>query len=539
MNIAKYYSENGRNSSVTNLVIAKRKIKSEFETEQKTAAFSEYLNLLNAISYPDKFGTNAEIKEGQAQGINDALKYRYNALTKLGNHLKNLPLSENVQLNDTDTYIKKGAQEAMDKFEQTIKGQRTASRTGAMMVKTYDRLIENFKKIQENILKGVDTSDFGKGTFEGAMELDKFQQALAEYQKNNLKGDVKELAQTSYYFKPSEIKNDETIRNIAKNLIYWEAYFTYNPNGDTQIGDVAEAMGHLVADIYKEGIDAALAKGEKEVLEQLSKSEIGSSRTNTNNTIEMTIDEDDIKKLINDNNFSSASKEFTFDGYTYKANFSYNTDSKRLIKADVSVSDDMKISVKNWNGMTFKDYKTGKSYYKDLGSTFIINAIQRSCGNGILEDYIYVIQDNQIKESDEGTIAVAEAHELARLSLLADIASGYSQRSFGGNANFLVINDRKRKEWIGINLYDLILNSINNKRTAGSLGSYILELQGYEDQTISNVAWSIMNRVMKNKKGESEQKVGQASLMYKAMVLQRLHQEKVRAALNDGSLNNS
>lgn len=545
MNIGQYYKRNGRNTPVANLVAAKEKIKSEFTIQQKTSAFTDYLNLLNAISYPDKHGNiYKDITQAQMDGMNDALKVRFNVITELSKHITNIPLTDNIDLGDASTYVNKGAQEAIDKFERSVRGKKATSKTGAMWVSTYLRLIDQFKEIQEKIIKGAESGDYVKGSFDGAADLSEFENMLKAYIEENPISDAEGLARNSYYFKPSQIKNDETIRNIAKNLIYWTSYFSYNPNTTNQIGDVAEAMSELVKDIYNEGVDAALKKGEKAVFEQLSTTSTGGSRTGTNGKVTVSIDMNDIKQLVDEKNISSAAKTFTFDGYTYQIDFSYNADTNRQIKADVTVSDDMKLSVKNWGQMTImlKDAQGNmNNYYRSLGGTYITNAIQRSCGAGVLEDYIYVIQDNQLKDTAEGAIAVSEAHDLARLSLLADIATGYSQKNFGGNANYLIINNRSKREWIGIDLYRTILNSMEGKRTDGSSGSYLLELQGYHNKEISDVAWSIMKRVLKNKRGDeqSAQQLSQASSMYKAMVLQRLHQKMISAALNNGDLKNA
>lgn len=534
MGIGQYYAKNGRNSPVANLVAAKDQIKSEIQVKQKTKAFADYLSLLNAISYPKKYGVHAAMTEGQMAGIQDALIYRFKAITKISNHITNITdLPNQIDLSDVSTYTNRTAQQVVDKFENSIKGQKTMSKTGIMRASTYVGLVDTFKEIQEKILNGAKENNFSKGAFDGAMELTKFEDALKNFQTKNPFSEAKELAETRrYYFKPSQIKNDATIRDIAKNLIYWVNFFSYNPNTTNQIGDIGEAMAQLAADITQVGVDSALQKGEQEIIEHLEKSLSGSSRTKTNGKVDISLDLEDIKKITGDKTFSSTTKEFSFDGYKYKIDFSYDADTKRQIKADVVVSDDIKLSVKNWGGMIYKD-DSGKMDYKGLGSTYITNAIQRSCGSNILEDYVYAIQDNQITDSEEGAKAVEEAHELARLSLLVDIASGYSQKGFGGNANFLVINNRQRKEWIGIDLYDMILNSLKGKRTKS--GSYLLELQTYHNDAISDMAWGIMNKVMKGKKGKEDQ-LTQASATYRAMVLQQLHKEKISAVLNNGSI---
>lgn len=117
-----------------------------------------------------------------------------------------------------------------------------------------------------------------------------------------------------------------------------------------------------------------------------------------------------------------------------------------------------RISAKNWK------YLSGH----DFGHTALIYALLRTLGEGITEDYIYIMQDENNKD------IVKQGHNLAKYSILADILIGYSQKN--NYADTILINDRQGKRVIVISLIDLMEKIYEKIKSQ--------EVKGYQDNQI-------------------------------------------------------
>lgn len=172
-----------------------------------------------------------------------------------------------------------------------------------------------------------------------------------------------------------------------------------------------------------------------------------------------------------------------------KASISFNPYSKKQGKMDVQLyweskfdgtQDDYRVSAKRWT--------KGASKF-GLGTTSILNAIARSTGDPKYVDY-YALGLLRTKDQFhwiEGlppTTAMNEAHQLARLSLLADISMGVSQTS--NYANLLIIDMGKKK---GIKVYNIV--DMINDYLAGQ--EALFEFSGYNEKQIENLMAGIYN----------------------------------------------
>ena len=154
--------------------------------------------------------------------------------------------------------------------------------------------------------------------------------------------------------------------------------------------------------------------------------------------------------------------------FTYESSF--NPDSVRQGKMDVKLTlpgqeamSPFRVSAKNWGAL------------HDLGETPLAYALFRSLGNSEegMYAYAYTLQDKN------NTAAINQAHELAKLAIVADILMGYSQS--GGYADTLVINYRAKRQVI-VRPMQEIFDQIEKKLRS-------LKIDGYKDGLIQrNIA---------------------------------------------------
>lgn len=119
--------------------------------------------------------------------------------------------------------------------------------------------------------------------------------------------------------------------------------------------------------------------------------------------------------------------------------------------------DELRISAKAWNNAQW-------SWFSNFGETDVLNGIRRSGATG---DFILSVARN-INPSD---------HTIAKQMIAADIILGYGQKSFGGDANFVIIRDQSQSgtnNMIRVISAQEIINRISaiGQREDGIIGYY-------------------------------------------------------------------
>lgn len=165
-------------------------------------------------------------------------------------------------------------------------------------------------------------------------------------------------------------------------------------------------------------------------------------------------------------------------------------------KVDVKITlDDMpsgkgdqtfKISAKNWA----TDF-LGKKY--GFGSTAALQGMLRSIGNDLTEKFVFELQDRESK----GTVipkAINAGHKMARLALILDIVTGFSQGEH--SADTIVINNRQAKCIKVFSAADLIEKSLGNieKNVEDVNGLY---LSGYDENGLNSLSRSVFESIRK------------------------------------------
>lgn len=165
-------------------------------------------------------------------------------------------------------------------------------------------------------------------------------------------------------------------------------------------------------------------------------------------------------------------------------------------KVDVKITlDDMpsgngdqtfKISAKNW-----ATGYLGEKY--GFGSTAALQGMLRSIGNDLTEKFVFELQDRI--EGTEIPGAVSVGHKMARLALILDIVTGFSQGE-GHSADTIVINNRQAGCIKVFSAADLITKSLDNieKNVENGNGLY---LSGYDEGGLNSLSRSVFESVRK------------------------------------------
>lgn len=189
---------------------------------------------------------------------------------------------------------------------------------------------------------------------------------------------------------------------------------------------------------------------------------------------------------------------------------SLRTDEEKYAKVDVFLTapdaagdivkgKQFKVSAKNWNTIDSSH---------NLGETTFLRGIDRtvrmvSDKEETLLNYIYVMQHpisgeqipnrDFLSEPEErrpiATSALKEGHQLAKESLILDIAMGLSQKQY--SADTLIIMDRQRKRVVVMDLIDEINKYMNSSKSA-------LYLDGYDENEIESTARAFRSTIRKN-----------------------------------------
>lgn len=204
-------------------------------------------------------------------------------------------------------------------------------------------------------------------------------------------------------------------------------------------------------------------------------------------------------------NVSSFIESYNSKGINIKT--TYDAGQSKQIKMDVNLkindgnNSNFRISAKNWTRS-----------YNSLGETYILNALDRTIGPNLTIGYTLTMLSNN------GNI-LQRAHDLAKLSILADIITGFSQTE--GYADTLIINIRSKPEIRVINPYTIIENYFL-KQEAG------VSIKNYNESNIQTTAHKIL-RSMKY-----VQSPGRTNF-YKSGMLSLLASYKVSVMLNASS----
>ena len=171
----------------------------------------------------------------------------------------------------------------------------------------------------------------------------------------------------------------------------------------------------------------------------------------------------------------------------------YNTGSARQIKADVEIIfkpqighiQKFKASLKNWSSLK----------NKNLGTTSILSAVDRVGGNRQLTN-AYGLSLGSTNES-----LLLQAHKMARLSILMDVITGYSQNI--GYADTLIINTGK-----AIKVIDPreLINEIYGKYYTDGKDSIKSKdyIKGYNEEKLGQTGQNILNSIKQHSPGRTK-----------------------------------
>ncbi len=171
----------------------------------------------------------------------------------------------------------------------------------------------------------------------------------------------------------------------------------------------------------------------------------------------------------------------------------YNTGSARQIKADVEIIfkpqighiQKFKASLKNWSSLK----------NKNLGTTSILSAVDRVGGNRQLTN-AYGLSLASNNES-----LLLQAHKMARLSILMDVITGYSQNI--GYADTLIINTGK-----AIKVIDPreLINEIYGKYYTDDKDNIKRKdyIKGYNEEKLGQTGQNILNSIKQHSPGRTK-----------------------------------
>ena len=289
-------------------------------------------------------------------------------------------------------------------------------------VGTLKHRIEKINKLIEEIPQRKKTEDIAK------LEQERAELEVLRHKIKDILGNYIDASDKTKII----LKNNESLTTQINeiNAIY-EKYLSQNISVfiPKDYGDVLE-YGLNALNIPLEQLSINI--GDK-LLEDILNTE-GAKLTGSGSSISMKGKFDSYLKTSKDNpkvqkiSFKAGKNSFDFI-YTPTLNY----DSSRQGKVDVILKnnfgiegiDNFRISAKNWSSLE-----------SDFGSTSIAYALLRSVNHSTTMAYIYALQDKKA-----GSL-LQQAHDLAKLSIVADILMGYSQKN--NYADVLVVNLRSQ-----------------------------------------------------------------------------------------------
>lgn len=318
--------------------------------------------------------------------------------------------------------------------------------------------IEKINKLIEEIPQRKKTEDIAK------LEQEKVELETLKYKIKDILGNYTDASdKTKIILKDNE---SLTAQMNEINAIY-EKYLSQNISVfiPKDYGDVLE-YGLNALNVPLEQLSINISD---KLLEDILNTE-GAKSTGSGSSISMKGKFDSYLKTSKDNpkvqkiSFKAGKNSFDFI-YTPTLNY----DSSRQGKVDVILKnnfgiegiDNFRISAKNWSSLA-----------NDFGQTSIAYALLRSVNRSTAMAYTYALQDKKA-----GSL-LQQAHDLAKLSIVADILMGYSQKN--NYADVLVINLRSQSnpQIIVKSLRDIFDDLENNLVKLQQLVS------NYEDTTL-------------------------------------------------------
>lgn len=204
----------------------------------------------------------------------------------------------------------------------------------------------------------------------------------------------------------------------------------------------------------------------------------------------------------------------TIGGVEIKTDFS----DSRMGKADVIVhlpsdpKSSFKISAKNWAGFNI-------GHEHGFGETSIMAAVARSNpSDSVLQHFLYAMGPREANENQ-----IQAFHDYAKMCLALDILIGYSQRSFGGTADTIVINNRQEKK-----IYVYSGQQLIDEATKKEQG--VLSFAKYSESELRETAKKFLEE--RKRWGNFD------SNRYKANLINKLSELKISIMMNSALKNN-
>lgn len=383
-----------------------------------------------------KTGVNAQIlqtKLNELYGENKQMKLHTDENDQKAKALKIINL-ENVDITNTNTYlpssdINKIAKETHESLEH--KNKILGATILQRLKNAQDKLNEITAKLDEAVIKG----NAKKAESEAAR---------AETEIKKAYNDFIELA-----------KSIKTQYGINDNNAWYK--FDENKGLKKQVADLDKLYSEL---IYETAVDNNIIGKVGELgaaaYTQAALKRIFGEKSNFG--INYTAGEEYVSERKN-----NPSRKSEFDGLKIQANGGpginykitldpfHSRQGKADIIIDMKTDNKLRISVKNWSGL---------SSSRDFGENNLANVLLRTPPAGAAIRYIQAFLTNN--KDPNGTNLISSAHFLAKISILFDVLMGVSQKD--NSSNMIIIIDRSDKinPFQVISIRDIINKVFNN-----------------------------------------------------------------------------
>lgn len=394
-------------------------IKSDLTSKKSNADTEKIQNALNELFYP-KDETNPVIARERIQE------------EILQENLQNMQERVNSIFNAINTNYNGTAESLINASDFNKKYLKKDSGTNGFTLSYIDKLKNNIQEKINNLNQAI--YDQNKNTILNAIQEIENQKIQLKTLLNQYGAFVNNLG--VYSFSQFNVQQKTSVISILKTI--YLLYEAVNNSLSVEDWDVFERS---LAEAAKYFVDANV-----EELGQLFKTSLTGREV-----VQRGVSPLPFRYQVTTNAISQA--------FNQKRGFSYNTE-KATITFSPASSKQGKMDVQlHWNGIyngNDTDYRTSAKKWRSkkngfgLGSTSIFGALARSAGQSAAEAYVLATlrtEDQFYKTWGEGlppAIGIKEAHKLAKLSLLSDVAMGLNQRS--GYANLLVIDTGSKIE---------------------------------------------------------------------------------------------
>lgn len=470
-----------RNNLANELANATDFIKGQLDSKKSNADTKKIENALNRIFYPkDNKGPKINRAELQKAILQNNLNIMQQKITNILNA---------ISLNGTaDNLI------SLSSFNQEYFGKENSQGFTLSRIETLKNTV--YGKIDK---LGQAINDQNKSTMLSAIQEIENQEAQLKSLLNQYSAEVNGLG--IYNFNQFNISQRTNIIAILKTI-----YLLYEAVSNTLTVQDWQVFEQALAETAKYFIDASV-------------DDITSSLTGKNM----------VQRGINSNAIAyEVASNITRQDFKNRKGFSYSAPNSTVIFTPSSIKQGkMDVQLK-WNevyGGGEQDYRvsakkwTGKASKWGLGSTSIFNALARSVGQSRAEAYVLAAlrtDDQFYKTWGKGlpsAVALQEAHDLAKLALLSDVAMGLNQQT--GYANLLVIDTGK-----SIKVYDIAAKIQDYLQ--GNKKSFSFD--GYSENVIEGTMANIYNNQIRR---IGRTKTNVRTNTYFALAFNRLNNMKV------------